>query len=243
MTAPADINHIPHGKPNLRHLPPEIAGRVEDSWRVGAIVSRYVYQQLKREYEEKARRESAVQLRQMVAVDPADLPRLMGDLTARSSSLYREYTPEELNAPVTVNQWIDTTHETCNRLSAEAEVLFFQMAIEKVPKEKKVSKDAPLLDCLRRVRNVVVHHKPVQLSRDEFTCRLTTPSDPSFEGIKVVQSEAWFLVVTPADLALSHGHSIAPCIADWFVRQCKRWPLSQLLRAATEEICKLYPPT
>jgi hypothetical protein len=117
------------------------------------------------------------------------------------------------------------------------------MAIEQVPNRNQLFQTRPLLDCLRRLRNVVVHHKPLQVTKDEFVGRLVDPADPSFGGIQVTQTEAWYLAVSRPDLDMSRPGPIDADTADWFIRQCDRWPLTHLLIVATNELCGLYAPS
>jgi hypothetical protein len=240
-----DIKYVSNNRPNLSALPPEIAGRVEDMWRVGGILSGFAWRTLDLKHARQSRNDFDGALRQHLATGQnIDHPALSEAHKARDQYQYKEYDEAKVNAPIEVNNWISTTHEICNRLASEAKVVFFQMAIEKLPSKIEVLRNHPLLDCLRRLRNVVAHHKPLSLSKAEFKGSFVDPSNPSAPGVKFRQTDAWYLVVTPEDLDLSdHGRRpLPPETAAWFMRQCDRWPLSNLLSTAVEELCAVFAP-
>jgi hypothetical protein len=236
MPAPSDIKSFPHEKPDLSPLPSAVANRLEDMWRVGAILSRRFYDKCEADHLRGELKEvRATLIRHAMARSPDGNAALDEAFKAPSHYNY-QHTKEEFEARFKLNNWVDTTHNECNRLACEVELVFFQMAVELLPDKRRFLDQLPLLDCLRRVRNVSVHHKPLSFSSDEFLCAFTYESHPSVPPIKIRQTEAWYLDVQPSDLEKSYGPPLNPDVANWFVRQADRLPLSYLLNVAVVQL-------
>jgi hypothetical protein len=252
MAIPPDINSVQHGLPDLSNLPIEVASRVRNSWRAGSILSRYVFEVLElRATQQDCGDSRALHSQHLVALlgpTPADAMHLRAEATKLQFGSFprREYAHAELESSYKVRPGVDTNHSTCNRLAAEAELLFFRMAIELDAGLRDTLDKFPLLDCLRRVRNCTAHHKPLDVDRRDRVFHLAFTNGAGTDVIEFQTEEAWFLDVTEDDLNKSFPPKkpVDPDVARWFLKQCERWPLHYLLVAATEELRKFYaPPT
>jgi hypothetical protein len=152
----------------LDPLPDAVRGRIEDMWRVRAMLSQYA--KLKQELDGTQNRlREAISLGQRAcstmheeysgAEDFRDT--IERFTTIREQSLLP--TPEEPEETVAVNNWVSATDADCLRLSCEVGLIFLQMAIDSSSREERklIFPRYLLLDCLRRIRDVAVHCKPI----------------------------------------------------------------------------------
>lgn len=228
-----DITEIAY-ELDITVLPREVAKRIEDMWRVGAILSRFVRDKQFRDKLYSGFRDIHSLCNKQKVLRSNDCDECVGLTDLIWSKLYPEnnncsdYNCDQVEK---INERISITRTICSRLSCEVQLIFFKMALDTLPKKDKSQlQKLPLLDCLRRMRNIAVHYKNIGVERKSF--------EPNVGKIKLrFMPGAWFFLVCEKDMRQPKGPKFDPKTVDWFQRQCEKWPADFLLKAAVEQLC------
>ena len=138
-------------------------------------------------------------------------------------------------------------HAELPRLALETKLIYLKSAMDFGNDELRgamnVFQSSPLLKCLNRIRNVVVHKGQLQVR--EQPCTLGT-NLPGTEDETDTESLSWvYLFLRPDDSDLQRPndkHPLHPTIPPWFRKQCSRFPFEWLLVWGQMELCWLFDP-
>jgi hypothetical protein len=230
-------------KPDIQLLPADVAARIEDMWRVGGMLSRFV----EHSHAAKKRREligdaCALGMRAVMSIPfegeaPKDLDQGFESIRTRSSALNRDKPESE----AWVSNWVGVTYDQGHRLSCEAELLFFHSALDYLPKaDKEDVEELPLIHCLRRLRNVVTHFRATEVREADFQAKAVARTDPNKVLVNFVFTGSWFLVVDPRYLLATRGGAPHADLFAWFKRICDTHPFWCVLQAAVHQLCDFY---
>jgi hypothetical protein len=249
---PRDIR-IKQQRPSLNKLPPQVAERVRDMWRLDGILSGFGHSLREHERLQQDRdRQNALFdkarfLCHSLLTPPVDLrsdeiTKYQSELKALDDEFWAmpsmggAVPPTEL---MRVNNWVDVTENDCARLACECGIAFMHSALEFMPESDEANiEKLPLLHCFRRLRNMVLHQKQSDVSQNEFRAKLVD-GDSEDRQIAAIVSNAWFLVVKPGDLEATWGkqHPVMFC---WFREMCDKYPARFFLQAAVEQLVSYY---
>ena len=228
-----DIKHIVQGL-DITVLPSEVGKRIEDMWKAGYILSEYVRDKQFRDTLYSGFNEIHGLCRSNSWHGDHNCEKCLSLADSIESKLYPKYDDNsdfDCDQIVDIHKKAQVTPRTCNRLSVEVQLTFFRRAIETLPKEDKslLEKD-PLVNCLRRMRNIAIHHKNIDVKHRCFEAKLS--------GVKIrFLPGLWFFKVSAKDLVSKRKPKLDLEVAEWFERQCEKWPADLLLNAAVERLC------
>jgi len=236
---------VSHPPRPLDNVPAPVRARIEDMLRVEAMISKYLpltqHAAERRTLLSKAAWKGT-ELMRRARSDPLpsevinDAEREFQELADRNTKLaYDEPVGE-----VRINNTLNVDYQMANRLACEAELLFFHMALELIPKEDVAFvKQEPLLHCLKRARNVAVHYRPLGVAQADFHVSMVDQSASPAPPKKIIFSGSWHLTVCADDIKKTQG-PIDQSLFDWFVDLCDKYPLWFLLQASVELLSRYY---
>ena len=228
-----DIEHVVQHL-DITVLPSEVGKRIEDMRRAGYILSEYVRDKQFRDtlYSEFNKIRSLCRSNSWHGDHNCDECFSLAD--SIESKLYPKYDDNsdfDCDQTVDIYRKLHVTPRICNRLSVEVQLMFLRRAIEALSKKDKslLEKDL-LIDCLRHMRNIVVHRKNIDVKHKYFEATASGVKMRFFPGL-------WFLQVSAKDLQSETRPNLNSEVAEWFERQCAKWPVDFLLDAAVERLC------
>lgn len=246
---------IKQHRPPLEKLPPEVAERIRDMWRVGGMLSGFaeLARQLERERQDRDRLRglfhSAVSICQQLQIPrygevrPEDVAYYSAEIQRLDDAQWvmRDYGNDGPTGPVKVDNSIEATDADCARLACEAEVSCLHMAIELSSTSDKAGLEKlPLLHCFRRLRNVVMHCKTLDVRDAEFGAKMLDDTRPDW-SVAIRFTNSWFLLVRPEDLVATRGgDKVDPVLFRAFQDLCDKYPAWFLLHAAVEQLVGYY---
>jgi hypothetical protein len=139
-----------------------------------------------------------------------------------------------------VDNSVEVEEIDCARLAYEAQVSYLHMALELLPSEKPELERLPLLHCFRRLRNVALHRKTLDVRHAEFSANLLDDNHPEWSAT-IRFKDAWFLLVRPEDLSSTKGgEKVDPGLFRAFQELCDKYPAWFLLHAAVEQLVDYF---
>src|SRR5260370_26588385 len=241
----SDELRIKQHRPSLDKLPPQVAERIRDMWRVGGMVSGFTYNSRRHERLKQARDRQhslfgkARRLCRNLLLPPGVCrPEAIANFETELKALDEEYwempSIDAESGPfgsVEVDRLVSVTDNDSARLARECEIAFMHAALELMPKGDKCEVEKiPLLHCFRRLRNVVLHYRQLDVRQEEVKAKLIDDDKPGRQ-IAMLITDSWFLIVKPEDMEATRGES-APALFSWFRAICDKYPAWFLLQAA-----------
>jgi hypothetical protein len=230
---------------SLEKVPVEVRGRLEDMRRVGAMLSSFVGA------EQRARDRKRLLTEALNAADrhlrrytfgtsPGDdIGASITEFLNELQDLWRQDLERGLpgqDVEVPANARYSVTKLDADRLSYESQIALFHAATELIPDAQKTAVHAlDLVHCFRRLRNVIIHCKPLP-DHSVKPAELVTEGDPA-EQIRFVLGPQPFLTVDVEDMLRTKGPKDRD-LFEWFRQICDTHPAFLVVDAAVQEIAK-----
>jgi hypothetical protein len=224
-------------------------------WRVGSMLSGFAERarQLERERQDldRLRRllSSAVSICQQLQIPrygeprPEDVAYYAAEIKRLDDARWvmRDYRDNGPTLPVKVDNSVEATDADCARLACEAQVGYLHMALELLPTFDRAELERlPLLHCFRRLRNVAVHRKTLDVRHAEFSAKMLDDTHPEWSAT-IRFKNSWFLLVRPEDLAATKGgDKVDADLFRAFQDLCDKYPAWFLLHAAIDQLVGYY---